>query len=103
MNNKIYIAGKISGEDYRECFEKFKTAYRQAINMGFEPINPMLFTTDEMSWNECMRIVLRKMLECDSILLLPDYHKSKGAMIEYELAQKLEMNIIKIRRTDEAF
>jgi hypothetical protein len=33
------------------------------------------------------------MMECDSILMLPFWTKSKGARIEYELAYKLGFKI----------
>lgn len=34
------------------------------------------------------------MMECDNIFLQADYKSSKGAMLEYNIAKELGMNII---------
>lgn len=99
MNNKYtYIAGKISGENYEECVAKFKGAENTLKKIGLIPINPMNYTTPDMSWKECMRIAIRKLMECDNIYLLPDWEQSKGAKIEHDLAEQLELTIFKIER-----
>jgi hypothetical protein len=46
-----------------------------------------------MEWSKAMRMVLRAMLLCDGVSLLPDWKKSKGAKIEARLARKLGMDV----------
>jgi hypothetical protein len=40
-----------------------------------------------------MRKCLIALLHCEAILLLPDARKSKGAMIEYQLAKDLGIRV----------
>lgn len=93
MNKKkIYIAGKVTGEDIAECTEKFKTAQTQIEALGFEAINPLDVVGDwQTPWNKAMRMCVAKLTECDGIAMLPDWHKSKGAIVEWEISKQLEI------------
>jgi len=91
---KIYIAGKISEDNFKKVKEKFKTAEYTLKKLGYEPVNPLNFTYPTIEWSIAMKIVLPKMLECNAIYFLQDWRDSEGARIEHYLAEKLKMKIL---------
>lgn len=92
MKSKIYIAGKVSGEVYPECYAKFKATQTKIEKAGFTAINPLDVVDDEnANWHGAMKLCLKALLDCDAILFLPDFTESKGAKVEYQLANALSM------------
>jgi hypothetical protein len=88
---KIYICGKVTGDP--NYYEKFLEEENRLFSLGYEPVNPAAIVSSNTAWPDAMRIVIRDMLFCDGVSLLPDYKKSKGAIIEARLARDLEMDI----------
>jgi nucleoside 2-deoxyribosyltransferase len=88
---KVYISGPITGRhDYnRPAFLKAADALAAC---GFDPINPH-DVGDRLSadavWLDYMRVDIKAMMDADAVLLLPDWHESKGASIEADLAKQL--------------
>jgi hypothetical protein len=96
---KIYIAGKVTGEPIAECTIKFGTAQKQIEALGFEAINPLELVGDfRTPWDAAMRICIKALMDCDAVVLLPDWANSKGAMFEHEIAQTLEMPIFNVSK-----
>ena len=95
---KVYIAGKITGEPEEACRDKFLAAERRLRLNGYQPVNPFRYGqergTDETTWNEYMKLCIPKLLECDAILLLPDWKDSEGAKFEKLIADKLNIKIL---------
>jgi hypothetical protein len=104
MKERVYIMGKVgdlSDDDYYNfVYQKFAVRERALIKMGFEVINPMHIVPRSAGWNDAMKICIPEMLACDKISPLPDTWYSAGAMIEFELSQKLKMPIV-LPRTEE--
>ena len=95
---KIYISGKITGDPlYREKF--IKEEYR-LCSLGYVPVNPVEMIDFGTSWAAAMKLVVRAMLGCDGVSLLPDWKKSKGARIEARLARQLGMDVRNSREWD---
>lgn len=104
MKKTIYIAGKVSGEPFKEVAIKFATAHSEIEKLGFKPINPielvqdylfkhyqLIKLSDAEIWKIAMQECIKVLVECDGVLLLPCNLESRGATIERNLAQALEI------------
>ena len=114
MNNRIYIAGRITGDPHYRA--KFKSAeatvkdwrffdrhdVKYAIHhdhFGFVPVNPAEFTLlgndlTEYSWYLAMVVCLCRLVRCSYVYMLKDWKQSKMAMIEHRWAIFLGKEII---------
>ena len=91
---KVFISGKISGEEYYVAYGKFANAERVLASMGYEVVNPMKICKRDWSWVRCMIKCLWAIMWCDKIYQLPDWKESKGARIEYKWAKLLRKRIL---------
>ena len=92
--NKIYISGKISGMEER-AKELFRAAEIKLIQNGYAPVNPMsLPHNHDKEWSSFMKEDITALMDCDSIYLLTNWHESKGAKIEFDLAIELGLNLL---------
>ena len=84
---KIYIAGKITGDDNYK--NKFQKAQRRLEKMGHIVMNPAILP-EGFEHEEYMKICKAMIDCCDSICLLPDWQDSNGACMEklYAYEQK---------------
>jgi len=91
---KIYISGPITGLNYEEAFQNFEKAENYFLSNSMEVINPMkLKHNHDLSWESYMRVDLKAMLDCDAIALIDNWEQSKGAQVEYRLANDLNMDV----------
>jgi hypothetical protein len=89
---RIYIAGKVTGEDKFETIVKFQKAADQIKAMGFHPVNPLeVVGTWDITWKDAMKTAIKSMLDCDAVFLLPCSSHSKGARIELSLAFNIDI------------
>ena len=90
---KVYISGKITGIE-EQAFGLFECAETLLIKKGHKPVNPMkLSHKHNKSYNSYMRDCLKALLRCDAIYMLDNWETSKGALIEYDVAKKLDYTI----------
>lgn len=94
MTKRMYIAGKVTGQNRTDCLMKFQAAENHARMMGFEPVNPMKIVPEGTTWSLAMRICLKSLLTCEAIMVLPDYMDSRGATMEVEVARATGIEII---------
>jgi nucleoside 2-deoxyribosyltransferase len=81
MKERIYIAGKITGDpDYQA---KFAHAARVIEILGHIPVSPAVLPPVGFSWESYINMTTAMLDECDSVCLLPDWRESRGAMYEY--------------------
>jgi hypothetical protein len=90
---KLYISGPMTGlPDYNKPAFNAEAARLRA--MGFEVVNP---AEVELAWGatwlDYMRVDLNLLMDCDGVVLLPGWSKSRGAAVEHGLARSLELQI----------
>jgi hypothetical protein len=94
-NMRVYVSGKITGEVHEDCFNKFEQAEILLQSKGHDVFNPMKSNHyHDKSWQSYMREDIKALMDCDAIYLLDDWNESKGAVIEKELAEKLNFKIL---------
>jgi hypothetical protein len=95
MKQTCYIAGPISSLPKDIYGANFNFAKDEVLKLGYTPISPLdLEHAPDATWEECMKTDIKKMLECDAVYALKDWHKSQGASIEIHLAGLLQIAII---------
>lgn len=88
----VYIAGKISGDEYYE--NKFNIAKNNLVDLGFIVLNPASLPWG-LEYEQYLRIGLSMLNEADIIYLLDDYKDSPGALKEIEYAKQKGIMILK--------
>lgn len=92
---KIYISGSITdgGEitDPAEILKReqvFHDAERDLLAAGYDVLNPARKEGREEcdTWQDYMRASIRDIAEADALAVLPGYEKSRGALVEIQLA-----------------
>ena len=77
---KIYIAGKITGDN--EYRAKFQEATSTMEALGHVVLNPAILPAG-LAEQDYMQIALAMLNAADLAVFLPDYQESAGAMIEW--------------------
>ena len=92
---KIYLSGKMTGEpEYNHPL--FNRKAKELRALGFEVFNPAENdggTTDKKR-SFYLREDIRELLDCDTVMVLAGWRKSKGALLEVNIARELELQII---------
>ena len=91
---KIYIAGKVTGENYTQCMRKFKATQDTLEGLGFDVVNPMTIVPEGSSWEKAMQTCVAALKECDVLYLLADWKESEGAMHEFCFASQNNIKIL---------
>ena len=95
MRKRVYIAGKVTGEDRDSCYSKFKNAQTKVEEKGFDAVNPLKLIADRpLKWEEAMAVCLVELHRCDLIYLLPDWVDSPGARLEAHYARRLDIKTL---------
>ncbi len=89
-----YIAGPMTGIPEFN-YPAFNAAAAQIRSYGVEVHNPAENDGGSAGkpWDFYMRLALRQLIECDEIVLLPGWRASKGARLEWTVANALGMRI----------
>lgn len=102
MKQKIYISGPMTG--YTDLnFPAFFKAEEKLQKLWFDTVNPARLNppkpdnvSEQDYWYTCMRNDIKALMDCDSIVMLDGWEKSKGAVIERDLAVKLGMTVLQL-------
>ena len=92
---KYYLSGAITSQpDFKDYFRKFEEELRYwGVTDIFNPA-----ATDwpkDVRWEVCMKFDIKILVDCDCMVLLPNWKKSKGAKVEIYLCKKLGIRIVK--------
>lgn len=92
---KIYISGKISDLPYNEVVEKFNFHSDFLELKGYEVVNPITISpySPEKQWHDYMLEDIKELFNCEAIYMLKDWGISRGARIEYNIAQEMKLRI----------
>ncbi|NJL75311.1 MAG: DUF4406 domain-containing protein [Saprospiraceae bacterium] len=85
-NRTIYISGRVTGLPYWWAWIRFKIAKLYLFLRGYDVIEPIDIVPYVSTWDEAMEICLDAMDEADTIYLLSNWKKSKGAKQELKKA-----------------
>lgn len=93
---KVYISGKITGTNMPETLIRFEKAEQGFLELGYKAVNPMKLPhyQHDGKWENCMRLDIKHLMDCNAIYMLQGWHESKGATLEYSLALQLGMLIL---------
>lgn len=93
---KVYIAGPMTG--YPELnYPAFAAVSARLRAQGFEVVNPAELNPITEGYRTAMKKDILALLECDHILLLDGWEKSKGASLEYHIAQVMDIPLIALQ------
>lgn len=90
---KVYISGAITNNpNYKKDFALAEEILKKR---GYEVVNPAsLGEVDGWTWKDYMKRNIKQLMECDAILLLDGWTKSKGATLEAIIAKNLGLKIL---------
>ncbi len=113
MKPIVYIAGKVTGLPYEQCFAKFEKVEKEFIARGYEVINPMKIVEKDASWNKAMEICIKALFfihyqpveRLKEAYFMPCWVNSNGAKLEKILCENLDLNVVLAIKTykDEKF
>jgi hypothetical protein len=101
-NKKVYISGPMTGID-KLNFHLFDYTEKLIIDCGLQPLNPhkiVDFTlikknpTPLEEWVFCMKQDLKELLGAGAVIMLPNWYKSPGSIVEYFVAKVLNIPCI---------
>lgn len=99
----VYISGPITNND--NYILDFYNRESQLKKMGYQVCNPAAFSKEveadilyrfgrKPTYNEYMKVAIKKLLDCDAITMLPNWEQSKGATAERQIA--IVLNYIEV-------
>jgi hypothetical protein len=94
---KFYLSGAITSQpDFKKYFKNHEDRLRYwGITDIFNPAE-----TDwpqDVKWETCMKYDLKILVDCDVLVLLPNWRKSRGAKLEVHIAKALGIRIVKVK------
>lgn len=97
LKDPVYISGPISMRP-KESKRNFLAVEKFLLEsyQGLDIINPRKVqvpygTSDKDVWEVMMRKSITSFLTCNSVVFLPEWEKSRGALFEYMLAKHLDI------------
>lgn len=99
VNPIYYVAGPMTGLPDNN-YPAFNAVAKILCEQGYSVLNPVSNAADlpsgmsqEQIWQWFMRKAIRQLSHADRIMLLPGWENSKGACVEFGLAQSLGLRI----------
>ena len=107
---KVYISGQISGLSQEEYHTNFGLAEAYLESIDHKPVNPlkiMACETEECAPSDSkkedgsylhdygcyMKFDILALLDCDAIMMLPNWENSRGAQVELAVAEACGLEI----------
>jgi len=92
----MYIAGPMTGVKNFN-YDAFNAAAKDLRAQSFDVINPAegFDGEQDLARTVYMRAAIENLLTCNTIVLLPDWQRSPGAIFEVGIASALGMSILR--------
>lgn len=91
---KIYLCGPITGRP-NQNIDQFRKREQHLTKLGYKVVVPHdLFknvNTTNFEHSDYMRHCIKALMDCQMVAQLTDWHLSKGAKIETDLARRLDI------------
>lgn len=95
---RVYIAGPMTGLPEFN-FPAFHAAAAALRSRGFEVENPAENPTPACgSWLAYMRMAVAQVATVDAVVLLPGWEQSRGAKVEFRLAEGLGLQVMTLEK-----
>lgn len=92
---KCYVAGPMTG--YPELnYPKFAEVSARLRAMGFDVVSPAELNPITTPYREAMIKDILALVQCDHIVMLDGWEKSKGASLEHHIATVLDITRIEL-------
>ena len=95
---RYYISGAITGQhNYRKFFKDHIKSLKYYGLEGeiFDPTS--VKWPKSAAWEDCMKYDIQKLMDCDCLILLPNWEGSKGVEVELYLCKKLGIEVKEFR------
>lgn len=94
----VYLSGPISGDNFHKNVAAFDREEKRLKKLGYDVFNPCVLMKrfgTQRPWAFYMRHAVMALMMCDRVKYLRGWEASKGAMIERDLAEALEIQELK--------
>lgn len=92
---KIYIAGKITGQERTDVIIKFEAAAMHLKAQGHHPFIPCVLPEyDDVPHEDYLHVCYAMIDICDAIYMLSDWRESRGARKELQYAADWQKEIL---------
>lgn len=96
----VYISGPITFTN--DWTERFAKAEEELKAKGYNVVNPITvgaelenrMKPEIPTWADYMKVDIKALMDCDAIYMLKDWFRSRGALVEHNLALKLGLKIL---------
>jgi hypothetical protein len=91
---KYYLSGAITQQvNFRDYFKNYEDELRHwGITDIFNPAETEW--PENVKWETCMKYDLKILVDCDVLVLLPNWSLSRGVHLEMYVAEKLSIRIV---------
>ncbi len=93
---RVYLSGPMTGLPELN-FPAFHAAAAALRAKGLEVVNPAEINPNaDKTWEQCMRADIKALCDCDALVMLPGWERSRGAHLEVHVAHRLGMQILPV-------